>query len=239
VTSFTDNSASYCINPFAGPNAAGVYYAATTYWYKVQSIFGSSASALSASHRHYVYYHGSQGGTTNPSLNTGQSNGGLKWWGEFQDVSPSERLVSGYNANIGPSESGADISLQNVPSAYWLPVAGYVGTNWDIWGGAWNNLSIDAFLAAGSNARFQIHGEVAGDRLITAGNFDITPYAAGGSVLYNQWQTYTIPMSVFMTGDGTGVTANGVYQQMIYKFLLQIWQGSAAGCAFDNIFYGP
>ncbi len=241
-TAYTDGTAANCVNPNPGPNGAGVYFAATTYWYKVQAINTSGASPLSASQKGYVYYNGSTGGITNPALNTGQANGGLKWFGEFQDASTANRLVSAYDANVGPSESGSDISLQNSGSPYWLPVAGWVYPVYDMWGGAFDYLYFDIFIATGSGAAFQIHGEVTGDLLITNGNFLITPYltqkstAAGGV-----WWTCKIPLTTLMTGTvgGTGYTPVGVLQQEIYKFLLQLAAGTANGCAIDNVYYGP
>jgi len=267
VTTYVDQPATgyagavNCVNPYPDgtndgiyqTNSAGLYFPGSPRWYAVATINANGTGALSGTQKQYIVYGGSAvGGTINPSIHASQSggNGCFKWWGEFNDTNASNWLVKSYNNSAG-SETGNCIALQgtNGGSAfpYWLCVAGWICPVFGTCVAAADYLYLDLYIAPGAGLRLKIWGEITGDTQTAPGSDNpiaqFVNNGAGGAIQEGIYQTYRIPKSYFMTGNGQASgnghsCPNGILQTEAYKFGINIASGSANGCLLDNVYWG-
>jgi hypothetical protein len=184
----------------------------------------------------YAYIFGSGGQSVSSPSGTGGAGGGYKWGGD---------LDSGVTVNYAASDATyTDVWQVIVSSAfgYILPTTGNIYCQYNQWVGATDNLYI-LMSVSDATAQFTMHGEIVGD--LPMGNINLSSFVAGGTVLANTYQLYTVPRTAFMIpqsgwGNGFGdASAVGVLQHAFYKFLVQEGTGKTPTYKIAKCWFGP
>ena len=216
-TTYSDLAATLSTNGTAG--AGPIYYVANTYLYKVSAVdIGLNEGPLSGTQLFTIY-----------------KDSVFNWGGDFDYGG----MTSDYHDVTGSPQGGTGDILNTVSGAFagWLPWAGNLCTQWNMWAGAYNYISLDLKPSAPGQT-WNIYavrvGDVSISRPATYSN-DVGHYGPAPAV--GVWATYKVPLVVFLEDNTSGAT---VLQQAMYKFASTDQTGSASNHWWvDNVILSP